>query len=354
MKTRSHLYGVITAILFSTISLAADDVINQSSIQSVLKNSSFLTHQINERMRNASSSTDPSAAQYQTGFQDGYNRAIIELASAKMLIDLPAKSIASSTKSSRSRSGKTSGKSFKMANQWVIESYSDLQSSNWEAAMKAATVAVALDPWMIESYINRSWALAESGLLDRAVEDASIAIKIDSQNALAFNNRGYAKELSGEMVGAKQDYQKSCDLSFEQACKTLDAIAKLEAQSLPENIGVLLAKSYSSFLAKDWWAVEQITSKVLTMDPENAVAYVNRSGARSKLGRLTNALADSSKAIRLKPELGIAYNNKGYAHELLGETGRASENYQRACKLGIQQSCTDYERMASAAKASQK
>ena len=56
---------------------------------------------------------------------------------------------------------------------------------------------------------------------------------------------------------------------------------------------------------------------------------------------------DCNTALILDPKMAIAYNNKGYVLELMGELKKAAMEYETACVLGVQQSCSDYQRLSN-------
>lgn len=351
MKIQGTLIGVIsTTILVSTIGFAGQTSVDKGSIKAIMQESASLEKRIGERRRAASRASDSASRQYKIGFKDGYNKAVLDLVKTELLPRSKPTSTLSSLPQSSQNAAVKPAIDYKKASSWVYDSYTRLKSADWESAIKNATVAITLDPWMASSYVNRSWARAESGLLDQAIADGDTALKIEPKNALAYNNRGFAKELAGRQADAKEDYKKACELKLAKACDTLAAFATIDAKKLPSDVALLLVKSFHSFKRRDWRAVEELTSKVLLLDPKNVIAYVNRAGARTELGHLVNAIEDSNKAIRIRPDLGIAYNNKGYAHERLGQLNMASRNYQRACNLGIEQSCKDFNRIARIAK----
>ena len=346
MIYQGKLLALALGLSASIVVYAADSGPNPSNIRSIMDKSTELDKQIQVRQQQANADNSAAGAQYKIGFQDGYNKAVLDLVKTQLVSPDATPGAAANSGANASLPGPV--KDYRHAMNWVLDSFQSVQKRDWEGAIKAASVAIVLNPWDSSPYINRSWAYAESGLIDQAIDDANTALKIDSDNALALNNRAYAMELAGRRAEAQGDYRAACDNSYKAACDTLTQFAKLEAKDLPNEINLLLAKSYSKFQQKDWRAVEQLSTKILLIDPNNATAYVNRAGARTELGNLVYAIEDSNKAIRIAPQLGIAYNNKGYAHERLGQPDQASHYYKRACRLGIEESCLDYERLSSA------
>jgi len=142
--------------------------------------------------------------------------------------------------------------------------------------------------------------------------------------------------------------EKIDQLNQKQADKTAPVVAPAKsskALTKKEKVQQLITHSFEKFRQGNWSAVEQLSNKILKIDPNNALAYVNRAGARTEMGLVYNALDDIEKAISINPRLGIAYNNKGYTLERMGDNKKAVIQYQKACQLGLQQSCKDFKRL---------
>jgi len=230
---------------------------------------------------------------------------------------------------------------------------------NWPQVIDVASKMINIDANYASAYINRSWARAESGQLEASLADAGKAIIINPKDPIAYNNRAYTYELMNDLSSARRDYAKACELKLASACNVVQKIddlgrkntpAKKVAQQTPpqnkqEKIQQLITSSFEKFRQGNWNAVEQLSNKILKIDPNNALAYVNRAGARTEMGLVYNALDDIERAIKLNPKLGIAYNNKGYTLERMGDKKKAVIQYQKACQLGLQQSCKDFKRL---------
>lgn len=228
------------------------------------------------------------------------------------------------------------------------QSHAKIQQKSWRELEDLSNQVILLDSNYTEALINRSWAYAEQGQLDKALTDASRAILLSPNNALAYNNRAYTYELRDNLVKATEDYIKACDLSYQAACDVVEKIKLLSARVAEKKVSPiekLIIQSTEMYRKGNWHAVEQLSNKILALDPKNALAYVNRAGARTEMGLMYNALDDIDIAIRLNPKLGIAYNNKAYALERMGKIASATQEYKRACELGVQQSCQDYRRI---------
>ena len=286
-------------------------------------------------------SRDTSSVQYKIGFKDGYQKAVADLKNS-----LGQEQVKTNKSSSTDAENKTA-ENAKTATALLAKSFQDLVSKgDWNGAISAASEAIKLNPGDPVAYINRSWGYAEKGDYREAINDANKAVKLSPRNAMAHNNLAYALELSGALTKAKKEYKISCELKYQPAC---DTVAKFESAlkgNTVAEVKELLNRSYEKFKAKDWNAVEKMSTRAISLDPSNAMAYVNRSGARAELGLLSTALDDCNRAIQLNPGLGLAHNNCGYTYELMGRAKQAELEYQQACNLGIKQSCKDYHRIA--------
>jgi curli production assembly/transport component CsgG len=81
------------------------------------------------------------------------------------------------------------------------------------------------------------------------------------------------------------------------------------------------------------------------LDPQNAVAFTNRSAAYAQKSYLVKALKDSNVAIKHDPNFPLAYNNRGYVYELLGNTRKAAADYLKSCSLGLNLGCKNFDKL---------
>jgi tetratricopeptide (TPR) repeat protein len=104
----------------------------------------------------------------------------------------------------------------------LINQSQDLfEDGDWNAAISAATAALALDPENEAAYTSRAGAYAEKGLMQEAISDCNKAVSINPHYALAYNNRGYAMERAGHLPQALENYDLSCRMGNELACTNL-------------------------------------------------------------------------------------------------------------------------------------
>jgi tetratricopeptide (TPR) repeat protein len=75
-------------------------------------------------------------------------------------------------------------------------------------------------------------------------------------------------------------------------------------------------------------------NEAISMDRDNAAAYLNRSATLLGLKRYSDAKADADKAIQLRAKpLEVAYYNRAAAEEGLGDVTSAYHDYKTALKM---------------------
>lgn len=222
---------------------------------------------------------------------------------------------------------------------WEKRSYEAAARRDLNQTIADATKAIELDPGRINPYITRSWAYIEKGMLREALQNTRVALAIDPQNPYANNNQGLALQRMGRSGKALESYRKACNLGLELGCQNARA---LENQS---RVAALIEQSKAAFKNGDWNAVIRKTSEVIDLDPENAVAYTNRSAAYTQKNLFNKALEDSNQAVKFDADFDLAYNNRGYVYELLGNKKKAASDYLKSCSLGLQLGCRNYERL---------
>ncbi|MBK7937821.1 MAG: tetratricopeptide repeat protein [Lewinellaceae bacterium] len=74
-------------------------------------------------------------------------------------------------------------------------------------------------------------------------------------------------------------------------------------------------------------------TEAIRLDPNDAVAYMNRGAARSELGDKQGAILDYDEAIELNSNYTLAYTNRGAAKAELGDKQGAILDYDKAIEL---------------------
>jgi tetratricopeptide (TPR) repeat protein len=230
------------------------------------------------------------------------------------------------------------------AGKWSQACYEQVVKGDWNAAIKAATLAIYYDPDAVNPYINRAWAYAETGAFEKAMEDCNEALRLTPGNAMAFNNRGLVYEKKKDLDRAEKDYFKACELGFEIGCKNYLSV-KNPSQNEESRVELLLRQSGEKYRDKDWNAVVRLTSLAIKKEPESYQAFTIRAAAFIQMVRFEEALIDIGEAIRLNPSYGLAYNNRGSTLEHMGKLEEAMVDYRVGCLLGENLSCQNHARL---------
>ena len=74
-------------------------------------------------------------------------------------------------------------------------------------------------------------------------------------------------------------------------------------------------------------------SKIIELNPNNAIVYGNRGIAHGRNGDYTLAISDFSKAIEINPSDAVAYSNRGNVHRDNGYYDRAIDDFNKAIEI---------------------
>ena len=94
-----------------------------------------------------------------------------------------------------------------------------------------------------------------------------------------------------------------------------------------------LSTAETKFNSGDYSGAIEDCSKAIELNPENAIAYYNRGGAKLRQENYRGAIEDYSKVIELNPEFVIAYYNRGNARYALEDYRGAIGDYTKALVL---------------------
>jgi len=81
------------------------------------------------------------------------------------------------------------------------------------------------------------------------------------------------------------------------------------------------------------------------LNPAYVDAYDNLGWLYARAGNYREGIANLTKAIELKPDNGWAYYYRARIHHKMGEKDLAVRDAEEACRLGLQDACTMYERI---------
>jgi len=143
---------------------------------------------------------------------------------------------------------------------------------------------------------------------------------------------------------AKNDFENACRKKLELSCNNFKELTGYSPLEIPQYVNKLLDDGTAAFNKHDWDEAIKITSEILKLDPNNSVAYANRSGAFANKKMLKESLGDGNISVRLNPDLAIGYQNRGYALELMGNKKDAALDYEIACRLKLEIGCSSLQR----------
>lgn len=112
------------------------------------------------------------------------------------------------------------------------------------------------------------------------------------------------------------------------ACGGTTRVENVAEAEQHHNVGVGLA------LKEQWNEAIAEFDEALGLDPNYAVAYINRSAAYFALGQYERAIRDLDEAIRLNAKDDIAYANRALAYTALSKDQEAKRDAARAVELG--------------------
>jgi len=76
-------------------------------------------------------------------------------------------------------------------------------------------------------------------------------------------------------------------------------------------------------------------NEIISLNPNDALAYAQRSRAYLRLGMARRALKDLDEAIRVNPRFGTAHMRRAKLHIILGLDAEANQDVARAEELGF-------------------
>jgi tetratricopeptide (TPR) repeat protein len=110
---------------------------------------------------------------------------------------------------------------------WLKKSNESIARNDTLETIVATSVAIKLDPKLLQAYLNRAWAFNEKALYDKAIMDLNRALQLDPGNAVVYTKRALIFQRKGDDPRAIADYEKACQLGLEMACENYQKFASL-------------------------------------------------------------------------------------------------------------------------------
>lgn len=202
--------------------------------------------------------------------------------------------------------------------------------------------ALAADPKNMNAYSDRASLWLSANQLDQALSDLTVVIRADPANSMAFYHRGTAFERSGKIEEALEDYREAMRLqpSFAPAVAAVgrllkgkdptSALADLnEAVRLDPHSPALRSRATLYLSLGRFEEAVRDFDQVLSYNPADDIAYLDRGVAKEKLGHLESAIEDYGRSIELAPTA-AAYIDRGNAFAQSRQPGKAAADFNAA------------------------
>lgn len=249
-----------------------------------------------------------------------------------------------------------------------------LMRGDYKGAIEAFTLALRLNPNLVEAYIERGNARFELGDKQGAIEDYNQALHLNPNDANAYYNRGNACSELGDKQEAIKDYQKAAKLFFHQkdAANYRRALGNLKQLQQPRSCSMsvvntednpqssqtqstdasstaqiaeyFLSQGLNKAKKEDYNGAIADFNQALLTNPNDTQAYYNRGIARFKLGETEGAIEDFTQALRLNPDYAEAYVGRGNAYRKLQDNQGAIIDYTQLLRLYPQDAKAYYNR----------
>lgn len=174
------------------------------------------------------------------------------------------------------------------------------------------------------------------GAVPGTIPGATVAIPTPGSTAPVVQPQ-MAKPISSKPASVQS--------SIEPDQTTTQAVATKADPAMP-----WLEKSRGFLHKQQWPSAIDAASRAIVANSKNADGFIYRSWARAENGDYHEAIEDASKAIQLDGENPLAYNNRAYAYELAKSPELAIMDYDFACKMGYQTACDTAKKLRNITK----
>jgi tetratricopeptide (TPR) repeat protein len=87
-----------------------------------------------------------------------------------------------------------------------------------ESTIVTVSVAIKLDPKLLQAYLNRVYAFSGRGLYDKVIMDLNHAPQMNPGNAYVYSRRALVFQRKSDDRKAIADYKKACQLGLGSGC----------------------------------------------------------------------------------------------------------------------------------------
>ena len=231
-----------------------------------------------------------------------------------------------------------------------------LDQQRYSEAETEFTVAVAIDPALIQAYVGRARARAsldnDSGMrtdVNRAAALCGKALEENQRDADAYYYRGVAWRIIGEEADAAWDLTRAVEIRPDFAEARLERAHIYVGQhkfglaiehcseaikERPDYVQAWLTRAEAYYWSQDYKSATDDCTSALAVNPDSYRAHYNRGLVYGKAGDSASAIADFTRATELRPDSAEAWFFLGEAEFQHGDKDAARTAWAKAVEVG--------------------
>ncbi|MGE0792175.1 MAG: tetratricopeptide repeat protein [Sandaracinaceae bacterium] len=235
---------------------------------------------------------------------------------------------------------------------WGARGYVEYRRGHAEAAERAMTRAVELDPSDASSWRNRGILRSKTGRTRDAYEDLTQALRHDPDDVEALSEVARIYDHAGRLHDALPIVERIVrlrprhvdawiDLSMAQTDPGRAEASLRRALELSPGNPRALQRLCRTLAQHDARRAIDACGDAIEAAPRDYSSYMHRGLAYYHRGRVADALADLDRAVALAPEETTALTNRAIVREHDGRMDEARSDLSRACELGHAAACNE-------------
>jgi tetratricopeptide (TPR) repeat protein len=225
----------------------------------------------------------------------------------------------------------------------ILEGDNFLRMGNWEYALNSYNNAVLSDSQYGDAYMKRALVHEKLGRSKESQHDYNMAIGLNPYSIFIFDKRNIGGLLSSDYKGQLSDEQT---MGFEMERKVDDFISSGYYEAALTGLDSLLEIGFNPLLDMERKAIVlfltgdlQGTRTALdSMQLQAGDSYIGKELLGLillKENKIGEAIDVFTEAIRIQPNNQVAYFNRSLAYRLNGQTAEAAADMNKAIKIGL-------------------
>ena len=217
-----------------------------------------------------------------------------------------------------------------------------------EAAIKAYSDIIELNPHYFAAYTNRGVVYANKGEYDLAIKDFNTALELNPNDFFAYNNRGNVYGDMDKVNEAIADFNTAIKLRpdyanaynnrgnayvkkhyLDRALEDFNTAIKLD----PSFAGAYNSRGAAYHEKGNFEKALEDFNTAIKLDPNYVSPYINRGRVHGRKDMISEAIGDFSKVIELEPDYADAYYDRGVAYGKKRDFDLAIKDYTKAIEL---------------------